>query len=123
MTAAEKTAFETIKAGLEDAQAYKAGDKSRARVVSPSILSQAQETVQDRHERYGDCTQVMAATNEMFRIYQGLKGGASNAHDTAVFNIIQKLVRIGSGQAHQDNWIDIAGYASLGAEVADDGQA
>lgn len=84
-----------------------------------SILSQAQEIVADRHERYGDCKQVMAATNEMMQVYRGLKGGASDAHDTAVFNIIQKLVRIGSGQNHTDNWIDIAGYASLGAEVSE----
>lgn len=84
-----------------------------------SILSQAQETIDDRHERYGDCNNVMAATAEMFRVYQGLKPGASSAHDAAVFNIIQKLVRIGSGQNHADNWIDIAGYASLGAEVSE----
>jgi len=84
-----------------------------------SILSQAQETINDRHERYGDCNNVMAATAEMFRVYQGLKAGASSAHDAAVFNIIQKLVRIGSGQSHADNWIDIAGYASLGAEVSE----
>lgn len=83
------------------------------------ILQQAQETIDGRHERYGDCNQVLGATIEMFAVYRSLKPGASSAHDTAVFNIIQKLVRIGSGQAHDDNWIDIAGYASLGAEVSD----
>lgn len=87
--------------------------------LSTEILLKAADTVRDRHERYGDCNKVLAATTEMFAVYRSLKGGAHSAHDAAAFNIIQKLVRIGSGQAHADNWIDIAGYASLGAEVSE----
>lgn len=85
----------------------------------PSILRQAQLAVADRQDRYGDCTEVFAATNEMFAIYKSLKKGGSDAHDTAIFNILQKVVRIGSGTPHRDNWVDIAGYADRGAEVSD----
>lgn len=87
---------------------------------SSEILLEAAETVRQRGERYGDCTDVLGSTMDMFEVYLRLKGGKYEAHDTAVFNIIQKLVRIGSGQSHQDNWVDIAGYAALGAEVTDD---
>lgn len=87
--------------------------------VSIQTLLTAADTVRGRHERYGDCTDVLGSTMDMFEVYLRLKNGRFNAHDAAAFNIIQKLVRIGSGQNHADNWIDIAGYASLGAEVSE----
>lgn len=40
-------------------------------------------------------------------------GGISMAEKEAIDNIIQKLGRVMCGSYHEDNWHDIAGYATL----------
>lgn len=84
---------------------------------SYELLLDAAETIRERGEQYGDATEVMGATMEMFAVYRALKGTQYDPHDTAIFNILQKVVRIGSGKDRADSWKDIAGYAALGAEV------
>lgn len=41
-----------------------------------------------------------------------------NAADIAMFLIMVKAGRLGGNQSHLDSYIDIAGYAACGAEVA-----
>lgn len=41
-----------------------------------------------------------------------------SATDVAVMMTLLKLARIGSNPAHQDNWIDGAGYLACGGELA-----
>lgn len=38
-------------------------------------------------------------------------------HDVAALMALLKLARIRENPAHDDNWIDLAGYAACGAEV------
>lgn len=40
--------------------------------------------------------------------------------DVAVFLILVKLARLANSPSHRDSWIDIAGYAACGAEVAEE---
>lgn len=38
-------------------------------------------------------------------------------HDVAAMLGLLKLARIAGGQAKDDNWVDLAGYAACGAEI------
>ena len=38
--------------------------------------------------------------------------------DVAALMVLFKVARIATGQAHTDNWIDAAGYAACGGEIA-----
>lgn len=38
--------------------------------------------------------------------------------DVAAMNILMKLARLKSNRMHEDNWVDIAGYAACGSELA-----
>jgi hypothetical protein len=39
--------------------------------------------------------------------------------DVALMMAWLKIVRAGANPGHADNWVDMAGYAALGAELAD----
>ncbi len=41
-----------------------------------------------------------------------------DAVDAALILIGMKLSRTGGARTHEDNWVDLAGYAGLGAELA-----
>lgn len=41
-----------------------------------------------------------------------------NAEDVAIMMSLLKVARIASGQAKEDNYIDLAGYAACAAELA-----
>lgn len=41
-----------------------------------------------------------------------------NAHDVAIMLALVKMARLANQPTHLDSWIDIAGYAACGAEVA-----
>lgn len=45
------------------------------------------------------------------------------AHDVAVMMSMLKLARIKQTPAHADHWVDVAGYAACGGEIATDGEA
>lgn len=38
-------------------------------------------------------------------------------HDVAAMLILLKVARVASGNAKDDNWVDIAGYAACGGEL------
>ena len=42
-------------------------------------------------------------------------------HDVAAMMALLKICRIATGKPKLDNWVDLAGYASLGAEVEGNG--
>lgn len=39
-------------------------------------------------------------------------------HDVALMMILFKVVRASNNSGHGDNWIDLAGYAAVGGEIA-----
>lgn len=45
-----------------------------------------------------------------------------SAADVSVMMTLLKLARIKSNAANPDNWIDAAGYAACGGEIATEGQ-
>lgn len=40
-------------------------------------------------------------------------------HEVAVMMALLKIARIQDNPTHADNWVDLAGYAACGAELAD----
>ena len=88
--------------------------------TSVDVLHQALEAVKDRHVRYGDCTEQFADCSTLWTAYFRATGRADvrfSPKDVAVLNILQKISRDSNGKAHTDNWVDVAGYAALAAEV------
>lgn len=45
-----------------------------------------------------------------------------SATDVAAMMVLLKLARISANPAHADNWIDAAGYAACGGELAGAGE-
>jgi hypothetical protein len=72
-------------------------------------------TSNDRNKDYGDPADNFAATAEMWSAYKGV---VFTAHDVAAMMILVKVSRLSMSPAKRDNWVDIAGYAALGGEVA-----
>lgn len=46
-----------------------------------------------------------------------------SATDVAVMMALLKLARAGANPGHADNWIDLAGYAACGGEIATEAAA
>lgn len=44
------------------------------------------------------------------------------AEDVAVMMALLKIARIGTGTATDDSWVDLAGYAACGGEIAAKGR-
>ena len=39
--------------------------------------------------------------------------------DVAIIMALVKIARLAASPGHEDSWIDLAGYAALGAEIAE----
>lgn len=72
-------------------------------------------TSNDRNKDYGDPADNFEATANMWSAYKGV---VFTAHDVAAMMILLKVSRLSCSPAKRDNWVDIAGYAALGGEVA-----
>ena len=81
------------------------------------ILQAAQEAVtRDRNTEYGepeDCFDIIAA---FWEVYLGF--GGITATDVANMMVLLKMARIMNGKPKPDSFIDIAGYAACGGEIA-----
>lgn len=70
----------------------------------------------DRQTQYGRPEDVFADIARMWSVYLGM--GIEPA-DVAILMILLKTARSrNSGHQHLDSWVDIAGYAACGAELA-----
>lgn len=80
------------------------------------VLDQAKACVtKDRAATHG------AAENSFERIaalWSADLGVALSAVDVARLMVLFKVVRARGNPAHADNWVDMAGYAALGGELA-----
>ena len=81
------------------------------------ILATASEYVtKDRAATHGDAEDNFRRIADLWNAYLGVDDITSI--DVAVMLALLKVARIRSNQTHVDNWIDIAGYAACGGEIA-----
>ena len=79
-------------------------------------LNSAKECVtKDRQNTYGSPEDNFKRIAKLWNSY--LNEVVVNEVDVAVMLALLKVARIGSGNAHPDNWIDLAGYAACGCEL------
>ncbi len=90
------------------------------------ILTKANELIGgDRAQDYGSVKDNFERTGQMWNLYLSGRGIYDNnsteqieAADVAILNILQKISRLANSPDHLDSWMDIAGYAALGGEIA-----
>lgn len=83
------------------------------------VLESARKIVVERECTYGGATKTLSAMSEMFSLYLD---HPIEPHDVALIEILQKIIRLKQTRGlHADSWIDIAGYAAIGAETAFEG--
>lgn len=81
------------------------------------ILATASEYVtKDRATTHGDAEDNFRRIADLWNAYLGVDDITSI--DVAVMLALLKVARIRSNPTHADNWIDIAGYAACGGEIA-----
>ena len=88
------------------------------------ILAAAEHCVcDDREQSYGgpeDCFKMIADLWQPYLTAKCVSAGAGvaiNPEDVAVLMALLKIARIASGNAKEDNWVDLAGYAACGGEL------
>jgi hypothetical protein len=87
------------------------------------ILDKAAEIVYDRPDSHGEPEDSFKTIAEMWNGY--LRGGGIpdpniRPHDVANMMVLLKVARNAEGHYHEDNYVDIAGYAENGARLHDD---
>lgn len=80
------------------------------------ILDAAREAVMvDRAATHGDAEQSFAQIAALWSVRLGI---AITPEQVAILMIDLKTVRAWGNPGHADNWIDLAGYAACGGELA-----
>lgn len=80
------------------------------------LLDKAKEIVNGaRQENYGRPEKNFANIATYWSVYLGRD---IKAVDVAAMMILMKLARLENNPKHEDSWVDIAGYASNGCEIA-----
>ena len=76
-------------------------------------------TTQDRNNQYGEPEDVFSFVAAKWQVHlDNRPPGPLTAHDVAIMMIDLKTARSTNNPAHMDNYIDIAGYAACGGEIA-----
>lgn len=75
----------------------------------------AQAVLSDRNLSYGEPEDSFAQLAKVWSLRLGVEVSAPQA---ALMLIDLKLIRLWGNTAHQDSWVDVAGYAACGAETA-----
>lgn len=80
------------------------------------ILDTAKRAVTaDRNTTHGKPEDTFGDIAEMWSVYVGK---AISAHDVAAMMALLKICRAKSNPRNEDNWVDLAGYAACGGELA-----
>lgn len=87
------------------------GEMQRAKILQ---LASDAVTV-DRAATHGDLEANFATIAAIWSLRIGVKLTAS---DVALMMIDLKTTRAWGNRGHEDNWVDIAGYAACGGEVS-----
>lgn len=81
-----------------------------------SILNRAIECVcGEREQDYGSPEDNFGRIATYWSTHLGME---ITAEDVAVMMALLKIARIGTGTATDDSWVDLAGYAACGGEIA-----
>ena len=89
-------------------------------ITRKDILDAALSCVNgDREQDYGSPESNFSTIADMWNAYLQLNEAEKlSAKDVAAMMALMKIARISSGHAKADNWIDLAGYAACGGELA-----
>lgn len=92
-------------------------------MIRTEILSTAGDYVtRDRAAAHGRAEDGFAAIAQIWDALDAARGDrARSALDVALYMAGLKLVRAATNPAHADNWVDLAGYAACGGEIATGG--
>ena len=84
------------------------------------ILSAAHDCVtRDRAATHGEAENGFDAIAKIWAALDQARGyRPRDGADVALYMAGVKLVRAATNPAHADNWVDLAGYAACGAEIA-----
>lgn len=75
-----------------------------------------QYVTKDRAEEHGDMLDVHSTAARLWDAYLGTS--ALSAEDVAIMLALLKVARMRHGAGNGDNYVDLAGYAAVAAEVA-----
>lgn len=79
------------------------------------ILDKAKDCVtRDRAATHGDAERSFELIADFWSCYLNT---AIHAHDVAAMMGLLKIARIRLNPAHNDNWIELAGYSACGGEI------
>ncbi len=88
------------------------------------VLATAERLVNgDRDQAHGQPAFTFAVIASYWQEWLEQRGYLNNdallrAEDVAAMMVLFKVARLGANPQHADSWIDVAGYAACGAEVA-----
>lgn len=81
------------------------------------VLTKAADLIDgQRAHDYGDATESFT---RLATIWTGILGNNVTPAQVAICLAGLKLSRLAATPTHPDSWVDLAGYAALGAEVAE----
>lgn len=94
-------------------------------MIRTEILGHADTCInRDRAATYGSAQTGFDAIAQVWSALDEARGDrARGAADVALYMIGVKLVRAAANPGHVDSWVDIAGFAALGGEIATEGGA
>ena len=85
-------------------------------IVAKHVLRSAEELIQgDRDEQYGP---HLENHKRIAQIWSAITGVEYSPETVAAMMIGLKLARLGNRMNQRDSWVDIAGYAALGWDMA-----
>lgn len=80
------------------------------------VLSEAEKCVCGQREKdYGTPEDNFGRIAEFWTTYMGVEFGTV---DVAIMMALLKIARISENMQHMDSWVDLAGYAACGGEIA-----
>lgn len=87
-------------------------------MTRPEILQKADTCFcGHREQEYGSPENNFQTIADLWRAYKGVD---FTAVDVAMMMALLKIARIQSGTATEDSFVDLAGYAACGGEIATD---
>lgn len=85
-------------------------------MTRPEILEKAAQCVcGHREQEYGSPENNFQVIADLWRSYKGVDFTAT---DVAMMMALLKIARIRGGNATEDSFVDLAGYAACGGEIA-----
>lgn len=86
------------------------------------VLKEAEKCVcGNREQDYGtpeDSFQQIADLWTAYVSHNSIADNVFNAYDVAAMMALLKIARLSNNPEHMDSWVDLAGYAACGGEIA-----